>query len=173
MDETLKHTQGAVGQQPDLQLRLEEFFDGTLHAEGEFRDPLGRLRRTFCAQVTGTRSGDTIRVRETFRYNDGDVDEREWLIEALGNGKYRGSASDVIGYALGQVEGRRMRWTYPLDLPLGGRAWRLRFEDEFELSHAGELINTAKVKKFGLPVGTVRQIIARRGNALSSETARA
>ncbi|MGD1934255.1 MAG: DUF3833 family protein [Candidatus Phaeomarinobacter sp.] len=145
----------------NVELRLEEFFDGSLEAEGEFRDPFGRVRRTFNAKVTGKRTGDTIRVHEKFHYHDGEIDEREWLIRAHGEGRYTGQASDVIGIAEGTVEGRRLRWSYPIDLPIGGRAWRLKFEDEFELSEADALINTASVTKFGLPVGTVRQTISR------------
>ncbi|MEQ8745544.1 DUF3833 family protein [Pyruvatibacter sp.] len=149
------------GAEENPELRLEEFFDGALEAEGEFRDPFGRVRRRFSATVTGTRSGAEIRVHEKFQYDDGETDEREWLIEALGNGRYRGKASDVVGVAEGRVEGRRMRWSYPIDLPIGGRAWRLKFDDIFEMHHPDELINTANVSKFGLPVGSVYQRIAR------------
>jgi len=157
-----------TNQRPDAsansndELRLEEFFDGSLEAAGEFRDPFGRVRRTFNAKVTGKRQGDSIRVHEKFHYNDGEVDEREWLIRAHGEGRYTGQATDVIGIAEGTVEGRRLRWSYPIDLPIGGRPWRLKFEDEFELSGDDALINTASVKKFGLPIGTVRQTISRR-----------
>ena len=151
-----------TGAENNLELRLEEFFDGALEAEGEFRDPFGRVRRTFNATVTGTRSGDEIRVHEKFRYHDGETDEREWLIEALGDGRYRGKANDVVGVTEGRVEGRRMEWSYPIDLPIRGRAWRLKFDDAFELNDPDELINTASVSKFGLPVGSVYQRIARR-----------
>ena len=146
----------------NVELRLEEFFEGSLEAEGEFRDPFGRVRRTFNARVTGRRDGDTIRIHEKFHYHDGETDEREWLIRAHGEGRYTGQATDVVGIAEGTVEGRRLRWSYPIDLPIGGRAWRLKFEDEFELSDPDALINTANVTKFGLPVGTVRQTISRR-----------
>jgi hypothetical protein len=145
-----------------LELRLEEFFDGSLDAQGEFRDPFGRVRRTFHARVTGKRDGDTIRIHEKFHYHDGQTDEREWLIRAHGDGRYTGEATDVVGIAEGKVEGPRLRWSYPIDFPIGGRAWRLNFDDEFELCEPDALVNTASVKKFGLPFGTVRQTISRR-----------
>jgi len=163
MGEKLKPEHRGRAAATPRELKLEEFFDGALEAQGEFRDPFGRVRRTFNATVTGTRSGDKIRVREKFRYNDGETDEREWVIQALGRGRYRGEATDVVGTAEGQVEGACLRWSYPIDLLLGGRAWRLKFDDRFELNGADELINTASVSKFGLPVGTVRQRIARKG----------
>lgn len=165
MGESWKPTHETAARAAQADLRLEEFFDGDLVAEGEFRDPFGRVRRTFHAVVTGTRDGNTLRLRERFFYNDGETDTREWMIEALGDGRYRGTASDVIGRAEGRVENGTLRWSYPIDLPIGGRAWRLHFDDEFTLVRPGALRNTANVSKFGLPIGRVVQTFARKERA--------
>ncbi len=148
-------------------LRLEEFLEGSLMAEGEFRDPFGRVRRTFTAQLTGTRLPNAIRVEEHFLYNDGETDDREWLIEVLGDGHYRGTANDVVDVAEGRVHGNRLDWRYPIELKINGRPWRLTFADRFELDGTGALINTARVSKFGLPVGSVYQVI-RKAPALAA-----
>ncbi len=157
-------TDGTAMPEQQLEFRFESFFEGRLTAEGEFRDPFGRVRRTFSADVTGTREGDLIRIEENFRYDDGETDRREWRIRALGNGRYRGEATDVIGHAEGRAEGPRLRWRYPIRLPIGGRAWTLDFDDEFVLVDENALLNRATVRKFGLPVGTVRQTFERSRN---------
>ena len=156
-----KNAGHSAGSPRPYDLRLEEFFDGELVAEGEFRDPFGRVRRRFSARLTGVRTGNTLRLTEHFRYDDGETDAREWTIEALGDGRYRGTAADVIGEARGRVENGRLTWSYPIDLAIGGRAWRLRFDDEFRLLAPDALRNTAYVSKFGLPVGRVYQTISR------------
>jgi len=150
------------------ELKLEDFLEGHLVAEGEFRDPFGRVRRTFTARLTGTRLPNAIRVLERFQYNDGETDEREWLIEVLGDGHYRGTADDVVDVAEGAVDGNRLDWTYPIELPINGRVWRLTFADRFELEAQGHLVNTARVSKFGLPVGSVHQVIRKLDNSLLS-----
>ena len=54
-----------------------------------------------------------------------------------------------------------------LRLHINGRPWRLTFADRFELDGTGALINTARVSKFGLPVGSVHQVI-RKAPALTA-----
>ena len=143
-------------------LRLGEFFDGELEARGEFRAPFGRVKRRFQATVTGTREGNVIRIEERFLYDDGATESREWMIEALGDERYRGRATDVVGEAIGRVENGRLRWSYPIDLAIGKRVRRVRFDDEFCLVEPNSLLNTADISKFGVRIGRVIQTFARR-----------
>lgn len=133
----------------------EEYFAGRLRAYGLFQDRLGRLRRQFVADVTGTPTATGLVLDERFLYADGAVDRRVWSITRIGPGRYGAEAAGVVGRAIGVVTGNALNWRYVMDLPVGRSTWRLTFDDWMILHSDGVLLNRASVRKWGVEIGTV------------------
>lgn len=136
-------------------LVLEEYFEGTTKAWGIFEDRFGNLRREFVVDITGTWDGKTLVLDERFAYADGELDQRVWSIDKVSNNRYVGRASDVLGEAKGQSEGKAFTWTYEMNLNIQGREVKVRFDDWMFLQPDGVLMNRARVSKFGIELGTV------------------
>lgn len=149
----LKRVDDKAGFAPALD--LARWFAGRTAAAGLFEDRFGRLKRTFVVDVTGSPTGDGITLEEDFRYDDGQVERRVWRIATLPDGRFTGTAADVLGHAEGHVEGRVARMFYTLMVPVGGRRIAMRFDDRMALMPDGTLLASARVSKFGLVVGHV------------------
>ena len=150
-------------------LVLEEYFAGETKAWGIFEDRFGNLRREFKVDIQGTWDGRTLTMVEDIVYADGEVDQRIWRIEKVGDNLYRGRADDVLGTAEGVVEGKALTWTYDMILNVGGTDLKVRFTDWMFQQDDEVLINRASVTKFGIELGTVtlffRKPAAGRGRA--------
>lgn len=146
-------------------LELEAFFDGQTEAWGVFHDRFGTLRREFQVEIDGDWNPETqtLVLDEAFSYADGETDRRVWTIEKLGEGRYEGSADDVIGVAEGEVAGNALHWTYQMDMEVGDSVWRVTFDDWMYLQPGGVLINRAEVSRWGFNIGTVTIFFARPG----------
>lgn len=136
-------------------LVLEEYFAGNTRAWGIFEDRFGNLRRDFKVDIAGSWDGRFLTLEEDFVYSDGETDRRVWRIEKLGEGRYRGSADDVIGAAEGVVRGKALSWSYDIVLKMGGSDLKVRFNDWLFLQDDEVLINRASVTKFGIEIGSV------------------
>lgn len=150
-------------EQRSPRLRLEEYFQGRTWAWGIFEDRFGNLRREFSVLIDGDWDGQMLVLDESFQYSDGETDHRLWVIEAMGDGTYRGSAHDVIGTAEGQVAGNALRWQYEMNLPVDGNTWKVRFDDWMFLQSDDVLINRARVSRWGFNIGTVTIFFSKRG----------
>lgn len=135
------------------QLDLQSYFTGPIKAWGIVQDYKGNVKRRFDVDMVGTWDGDTGTLDEVFHYYDGAKDERVWTIKKLSANTYQGSAHDIIGSAKGEVEGSAMRWAYEMNLDVGGKAYRITFDDWMFMMNDGILINRSYLKKFGLTVG--------------------
>lgn len=101
------------------------------------QDYRGRVTRRFDIVMFGTWDGDTGTLEEDFSFYDGKMQKRVWTIKRLANGSYEGAA---------------MRWAYRIDLPVGDKTFRLRFDDWMYRMNDGVLINRSYLKKFGFTV---------------------
>jgi len=137
------------------QLDLFEYFAGETRAWGIFEDRFNRLRRQFTVDIYGRVNGDTLVLEEYFTYADGERQERTWTIRRLGEHRYSGTAGDVIGEASGETYGNALHWNYQLDLKVGDRNVKVAFDDWMFLQPDGVLMNRARIKKFGIGLGTV------------------
>ena len=137
------------------QLVLEEYFLGETTAYGLFEDRFGKVRRQFKVDITGTLEGNQLTLDERFLYDDGERETRVWVIDILGNGRYRGTAGDVPGFAEGQIKGNAFNWKYKVDLKVGDSTWNVGFDDWMYLMDDGILINRAYVTRFGIEIGQV------------------
>jgi hypothetical protein len=152
-----------AGRTPELV--LENYFLGHTRASGIFEDRFGNLRRQFEVDITGTVDGDTLTLDEHFIFADGETDRRVWTIRRIDENTYEGTADDVIGTAEGKVFGNALNWTYQVDLAMGDRSLRVRFDDWLFLQPDGVLINRARVTKFGFEIGQVTLFFQRVDDA--------
>ena len=137
------------------QLVLEEYFLGETSAYGLFEDRFGKVRRQFKVDITGEVDGNRLTLTEKFVYDDGERDTRIWEIDILGNGRYRGTAGDVPGYAEGEVAGNAFNWKYKVDLKVGDSVWNVGFNDWMFLLEDDVLLNRAYVTRYGIEIGQV------------------
>jgi len=140
---------------PTPELKIEEYFNGKVYAWGIFEDRFGKIRRQFQVEIDGSWDGTKLVLDEHFLYEDGERDQRIWTILPQGNGRYTGTADDVLGEAQGLSQGNALNWSYELDLPVGDSSWRVTFDDWMILQDGGVLMNRAYVKKWGLRIGSV------------------
>lgn len=154
------------------ELVLEEYFSGQTRAWGMFQDRFGNVRRQFTVDIAGEwdEATQTLVLTEDFLYDDGETEQRVWTLTKTGPNSYEGSAPGVIGTASGRTAGNAFYWTYVFDLPVGGRTWRVKFDDWMFLQEGGALLNKATVSKFGFEIGTALIFFMREG---ASQDARA
>ncbi len=138
-------------------LKLENFFSGKILAWGLFEDPCGIVRKRFTCEINGNwdEKSNTLNIIENFIYDDGVNEKRNWNLVKTGNNSYEGTTDNVIGKAIGHTSGNTFHWKYTFELPLFGRKTRVNFDDWMYLQDNDVIINKAKMKKFGIKLGTV------------------
>lgn len=148
----------------DEQPRLDLFryFEGELDAWGQFQDRSGKVVKRFTVSIRGVVEGQTLTLEEDFSYSDGTKERRVWTIVRLGEGRYRGTAGDVVGEAEGRTAGNALHWRYVLALPVDGRTWHVDFDDWMFLQDERVLLNRAVMSKFGIRLGEVTLAFRRR-----------
>lgn len=143
-------------------LNLREYFNGTLDAYGQFADRSGQVIRRFTVLMKCSWNGNQGILDEDFTYSDGKKERRIWRMTYLGNGKYQGTADDVIGIANGEEKGNAFYWTYTLNLPYDGKTIEVQFEDWMYLIDSKVMLNKAEMTKFGVRVGEVTLAFVKR-----------
>lgn len=136
-------------------LVLENYLNGKMKAHGLFMKRSGVVDRTFVVQLNTTWKGNVGTLIEDFDWSDGTKTSRTWTITKQTDGTYIGTASDVIGQAIGESAGNAFHWTYDLRLPVGEKTYDIHFEDWMFLVDQQTLINKAVMTKYGFRVGEV------------------
>jgi hypothetical protein len=149
-----------AGQKPALDLR--SYFNGTLDAYGVFLDRSGKVARRFTVVMRCTWEGEEGVLDEDFTYSDGGTEKRVWRLRHLGNGRYSGTAGDVVGTALGETRGNTFRWGYTLSLPVDGKVYEVQFDDWMYLMADRVMLNKAVMSKFGVRLGEVMLSFVKR-----------
>lgn len=141
--------------QTQPKLDLFTYFAGQTQAYGQFQDRSGVVKRRFKVAITGTVNDDVLTLDERFVYDDGEKEQRVWVIKRLGDNLYSGTAGDVIGEAVGHSAGSVFSWRYTLDLPYKDSSIQVKFDDWMFLQSDGVMLNRAQVSKWGFNVGEV------------------
>lgn len=135
---------------------LEEWFSGPAEGWGVMQSRFGTLQRQF--RITARGEWDaatrTLRLVETYRFDDGTEDRLDWSIRRGEAGGYEGSEAHLVGSATGRQAGNAFHWTYTRRAPSAGGT-RLDFDDWFWLQPDGVLIVRASVRRFGVEVATM------------------
>ena len=143
-------------------LALEDYLRGNLEAHGFFQDRSGLIVKRFKVLMKGTWRGDLGTLEEDFEYSDGTKSRRVWSIKKEAEGKYTGTASDVVGEAKGESAGNAFRWKYTLDLPVGKKSYHVHFDDWMYLMNDEVMINKSSMSKFGIHLGEVTLVFLRK-----------
>ena len=142
-------------------LDLRTFFSGQLSAKGMFTDRSGRVVKRFTVKMAARWDGDVGVLDERFQYSDGSTQRRVWRLRSVGQGRYVGTADDVVGEAAGESAGNAFRWNYTLALPVDGRVWNVALDDWMFLIDERTILNRSAMSKFGLHLGDVMLIITK------------
>ncbi|GAA4022611.1 DUF3833 domain-containing protein [Actimicrobium antarcticum] len=143
-------------------LDLQQYFNGTLDAQGMFQDRSGEVIKRFSVVMVGSWKGDVGTLDEDFTYSDGKKERRIWTLRKTGAGTYVGTAADVVGEAQGVVAGNALRWKYVLALPVDGKVINVTMEDWMYLMDQRVMLNRAAMSKFGFHIGDVTLSFTKR-----------
>ncbi len=159
---------GYASQKPTLD--LQEYFNGTLDAYGVFTDRSGTVVKRFTVVMVCNWVGNQGVLDEDFTYSDGSTQRRVWRLTKLPDGRYTGTAGDVVGQAQGQARGNAFYWTYTLNLPVGGEPSGkgativdVKFDDWMYLMTDNVMLNKATMSKLGIKLGEVTLSFTKRG----------
>jgi hypothetical protein len=136
-------------------LDLKTYFNGDIDAWGVFQDRSGKVVRRFTVKMKCTWVGDTGTLDEDFMYSDGKKEKRVWTIRKLPQGRYVGTAADVVGEAQGVASGNALNWRYTLALNVDVTVWNVDFDDWMYLVDERTMLNRATMSKFGVRLGEV------------------
>ncbi len=136
-------------------LDLRQYFNGNITAHGVFTDRSGKVVRRFTVLMKCQWTGDDGVLDEAFTYSDGKTDRRVWRLKKLPDGKYTGTADDVVGTATGQAAGNAFQWAYTLRLPVDDKVYEVQFDDWMFLVDERVMLNKAVMSKFGFKLGEV------------------
>ncbi|MNJ21099.1 hypothetical protein D3C77_154440 [compost metagenome] len=142
-----------AAEQPRLD--LVAFFSRPVHAWGMFQKRSGEVVKRFEVRIDTRREGERLILDEHFLYSDGTRQQRTWTLTPDGPSRWRGTAGDVIGEAIGEVAGNTLRWRYRLDLPVDGQHWEVDLDDWMYLIDEDTLINRSSMSKLGVEVGQI------------------
>ncbi len=147
----------------------EEYFAGEMKAWGLFQDRSGTVKRQFVVDINASWDGDKLTLVEDFTYDDGETEQRTWVLEKQSEGRYTGTAGNVVGPAIIEVAGNAMNLRYTFDLEAGGKTYRVDFDDWMFLQPDGQrMINRATVSKFGIRVGEVTVFFDKQPDAVAA-----
>ena len=145
-------------------LELERFFAGKLVAHGIVKDRGGRVIRYFSADIDASWQDGVGTLDERFRFDDGEQSTRVWTLPPAGDGRYTGSAGDVVGDADLRVAGNSLFLDYVLRIPYDGDTIDLRIDDRMYLVSDSVLINESTMSKWGFDVGAITLVIEKLGD---------
>ena len=143
-------------------LDLKRYFDGSIDAWGVFEDRSGAVVKRFTVRIDASWKGDVGTLDEHFAYSDGTTQRRVWTITRLGEGRYRGTADDVVGEAKGEAAGNALRWRYVMALPVDGKTYHVDFDDWMYLMDDRVMLNRSVMSKWGVYLGVVTLSFSRR-----------
>ena len=147
-------------------LDMRQYFNGTIDAYGLFTDRSGRVVKRFTVVMTCSWQGPPGQevgvLDEEFSYSDGSRQRRIWTLKRQPDGRYLGTAADVVGQASGEEKGNAFRWGYTMQLPVDGRVFEVQFDDWMYLMNDKVMINRAVMSKFGFQLGEVTLSFVKR-----------
>lgn len=141
---------------------VENYFNGALNAHGIVLDRSGKVTRRFVVEMLGSWKEQQGTLQEWFTFSDGEKSTRTWTINKLGDGRYSGTAGDVLGQALGESGGFALHWDYQLDLLVDGDNYRVTFDDWLYQVDEKVVINRSYITKWGFRVGEVILVITKQ-----------
>ena len=138
-------------------LVLESFFAGRTVGDGLFVNSWTRSERRFRVVIDGTWDGRVLALSESYAYDNGLREQKSWRLQQTAPGAFTGTYDDTVGPASIWSEGQVVRLRYKLKL--AGVA--LDFDETMTLDDDGRVIDTARVTKWGVPIGRLEVVMRR------------
>jgi hypothetical protein len=135
-------------------LVMEDYFNGILDAHGIYQDRTGLVKKRFHCVIKASWKDGVGTLDEDFTYSDGTTSKRIWTLKKRGD-QYIGTASDVVGEAIGEISGNALRWKYVLSLEVDGKTYHVNFDDWMYLMDSKVMLNRSKMTKLGIDLGEV------------------
>ena len=139
-----------AGQGPQFDPRTH--LSGPILCEGVIYGPLGRVASRFVADMHGTWDGTRATLTETFTYDTGVIQNREWRLALSNDGTIRAEADDIVGAGTGRTEGPAAEMRYRIRLPADAGGHVLDVVDWMYLMPNGTIMNRSQFRKFGIKV---------------------
>lgn len=143
-------------------LDLATYFNGTVDGWGMFQKRSGEVIKRFHVVIEAKWTGDTGVLDEHFSWSDGTSSRRVWTLKRQTDGRYIGTADDVVGEAEGEAAGNALRWQYVLALPVEGKIWHVSMDDWMYLIDDQVMLNRTRMSKWGIHLGEVTLSFTKR-----------
>ena len=134
---------------------LLSYFEGKTTAAGVFEDRRGNRKRHFTVEMMGRAEGSTLVLEEHFLFNDGERQQRTWLLTRGSDQSFTGRCEDAVAEATGRFECGRAYLRSSLILAVGNRKIAMDFDDVFYDTGSGTVLNRSAVSKWGIRLGQV------------------
>ena len=112
--------------------------------------------------MKGSFDNQNLILNEDFSWNDGEKQQRRWVIKKVGENKYEGTAPDVLGIAKGASYGSAFKFEYNLLIPYKDKKIKVRFDDWIFKQDDKVAINRATMTKFGIKVGELTVLFLKK-----------
>ena len=145
-----------------LAFDLKSHLNGPILCEGIIYGPTGRVASRFVADFEASWVGDVGTMRESFRFDSGAVQERNWTISLAADGTFRAESDDLIGHGLGKQAGDSAFLKYRIKLSEAAGGHVLDVTDWMYLVENGTIINRSQFRKFGFKVGELVATMRRK-----------
>ena len=147
-------------------LDMRQYFNGNIDAYGVFTDRSGKVVKRFTVLMKCSWAGpvgqEVGTLDEDFAYSDGTKGRRVWTLKRGEDGRYSGTAADVVGQASGEEKGNAFHWGYTLNLPVDGKTIEVQFDDWMYLMSDKVMLNKAVMRKYGFKLGEVTLSFVKR-----------
>ena len=138
---------------------LQTFFSGPLTAHGILKNRSGEVTRYFNATLEGSWDNGVGTLAEVFVFDDGEVQERTWIMTPDDQGNYSATANDVVGSGDIKISGNALFMNYVLQVPYDGDLLEVNVDDRMYMVKEDVVINESIMKKFGVEVGYLSIVI--------------
>lgn len=144
------------------ELKLERYLDGRIEGWGMFQGRSGEVKKRFHVLIEAKWTGDTGVLDESFTWSDGTTSKRIWTLKKQADGRFIGTADDVVGEAIGELAGNALRWRYVMALPVDGKVYHVDFDDWMFLMDDQVMLNRSVMSKWGFRLGEVTLSFVKR-----------
>jgi len=134
---------------------IKTFFDGEVIAWGVVQNYADKVSRRFCVEMVGTWQNNEGLLAEKFYFNDGEISFRDWYLSKKPDGSYEGTASDVVGVAIGKHQGFAFQFKYELSLVVDDKTYQVSMDDWMYQLDEHRVINKTSMSKFGVNVAEI------------------
>lgn len=131
---------------------IREHLNGPIQCEGVIYGPTGRVTSRFVADFEASWQGNVGRMVETFAYDSGTVQNREWTLTVGNDGSIKATAPDVVGTGHGQQAGNSVVLNYRIKLADEAGGHVLDTVDWMYLTANGTIMNRSQFRKYGIKV---------------------